>query len=93
MAASLVFDEGLAHGGQKGMLAGINAALAKHDPKAARRRKANSSAVRGQIGMLRQVRDELLAEELLRRVRLKKKREQAAERQRNRRLRLSRKNA
>lgn len=86
-------DESLGYGYAKGCKKAFEAFLAGRDPKGAQRRKAKSSAVRGQIGVLRQTPDELLAEEMLRRARRQKRREQTAARMRRYRQGLLRKKA
>ncbi|MBE7157349.1 MAG: hypothetical protein INR62_02730 [Rhodospirillales bacterium] len=80
MAASLVFDEGLAHGGQKGMRAALDNFLASRDPKSARRRTANSSADRARRNQLDAAPADVLLETLLKRFKLDRRRKKTAER-------------
>lgn len=78
------------YGSARGVREALKTYFAEKDPKGTKRRRQNSSNVRGQMGVVQQASDDLLVDELKRRLRVKRKRKQARERQARRRARLSR---
>lgn len=78
-------EESLPYGFAKGMKAACDAALRKRDPREAKAKQANSSAVRGQMGTLKRAPVSLLVQEVTRRLRAEGRRAYRREWMRNKR--------
>lgn len=81
------YDETCTYGGQKKLREALARLLVGKDPKDAKKRKANGSNARGQLGVLRETPTLLILQEALRRERQVVTRQQTAARVANHRQR------